>query len=395
MYTEDIKRISLEILQDILLLRRELHRNPELGFQEFKTASLLAQTLSKYGLEVTSNIAKTGLTALLRGDLPGKTFAIRSDIDALQVLEQTGLDFASVNNGVMHACGHDAHMAIVLGCAKILSLLKDRIKGSVKFIFQPGEEGLGGAKYMIDERVLESPAVDAIIATHVMPSLETGCISVGTGPVMASPSEFDITIKGKGGHAAEPHKAIDPILIGSILISLFQTIITREKSPIESALISVTSFNAGNTYNVIPDTAQIKGTVRTFDPALDKMISERMEALTASLTGSMGAGYAFSYKIGYPPVVNDARISKLIFDATSKLTDSSCILNNARPSMLAEDFAYYVQKIPGAIFNLGCKAPNTDIVHNLHSSKLCIDEDCICIGMQIMAQCALDFLSDD
>lgn len=394
MYTNEIKAIASEVIREAISIRRELHRHPELGFKEFNTASLIAQTLSKLGLEVRTNIAETGVAGLLKGRSPGKTIAIRSDMDALPVTEQTYLEYSSLNEGVMHACGHDAHISIVLGCAMILSRLKDKLPGNVKFIFQPGEEGLGGARHMIDEGVLNNPGVDAIIAAHVMPSLDSGYVSVGSGPVMASPSEFDITIIGKGGHAAEPHKAIDPIIAGANLVNMLQAIVTREKDPVRNAVISVTSFLAGNTYNVIPDTARLKGTVRTFDKSMDKFISERMERITASIAKAMGAEYSFRYKVGYPPVVNDENISRLVYHSAKKIVGEGFAANNAQPSMLAEDFAYYAQEVPGAIFNLGCKAPGSDIVHNLHSSKLCIDESCISVGMQVMAQCAVNYLAN-
>lgn len=394
LYSNEIKNISQNIENEIIDIRRELHKYPELGFREFKTSSVIEDFLNNLGLEVRTNIAKTGLLGILRGCNPGKTVALRADMDALPIAETNTFQFASQNNGIMHACGHDIHMSVVLGAAKILTQLKDKINGNIVFIFQPGEEGHGGAKVMINEGVLEDPKVDSIIATHINPSLCTGRISVGTGAVMASPSEFEIKILGKGGHAAEPQNAVDPILIGTHLISLFQGIITREKNPLKSAVLSITYFNAGSSYNIIPDKAIIRGTVRTFDPSLDKFISERLEDITSSVTKAMGANYKFTYKVGYPPVINNSGVvSQILKSAKKVIKNSDNIITESEPVMLAEDFSYYSMKIPGALFNLGCLKEPVESTQNLHSSDLNPDEKCIKTGMEIMSQYSIDFLN--
>ena len=393
MVTQEIKKISSEIVDKIITIRRKIHMHPELGFKEFETSSLIADYLHKLGIEVKAGIAGTGVCGLLKGTSPGKTIAIRADIDALPIVEANTFHYISQNPGVMHACGHDAHISVALGAAEILSKLRHTINGNIKFIFQPGEEGLGGAKHMIDEGIMDAPVVDAIIAAHVSPALKTGQISILPGPIMASPSEFEIVIKGKGGHAAEPQNAVDPISIGVNLINLFQTIISREKDPLKSAVLSVTYFHAGSSYNIIPDTAVIKGTVRTFDSLVDKIISQRMERIASSTTAAMGGECEFTYMAGYPVLVNDAQTVKQIIASAGKIIEKENVITDIDPTMKAEDFAYYTQKAPGALFNLGCGNVEEGIIHGLHSNKFKIDEGCLKVGMEIMSQCAIDFLT--
>ncbi|HOM02873.1 MAG TPA: M20 family metallopeptidase [Acetivibrio sp.] len=392
MYTDEIKRTSSTLINEIISIRRDIHRNPELGFHECRTSAIVSDFLKNLGFKVYTNIAKTGVVGVLEGKNPGKTIAIRADMDALPIAEENDFEYASQIKNVMHACGHDAHTAIALGAAKILSGFRDKISGNVKFIFQPAEEGLGGAALMIDEGVLENPSADAIIALHVSPLLKSGEISIGTGPVMASPAEFDIAIYGKGGHAAQPNKSVNPISIGVSIINMFSSIIPKTISPFESAVLSVTSFEAGNTYNVIPSQAVIKGTVRAFDRETHNKIYNKMHSVVASLTSLEGADFSFDYNLGYPPVINNGEIAKLIANASKKIIGEGNVKENPEPSMLAEDFSYYALKVPGAIFNLGCGNPCDESFENLHSARFKLDESCISIGMEILSQCVLDFL---
>ncbi len=392
MLTDIIKQNSSDILNEIVLIRRKVHQFPELGFKEIKTSSLISSYLEKLGLKVTKGIAGTGVIGLLEGATSGSTVAIRADMDALPILEENDLQYASANKGLMHACGHDVHISIALGAAHILSKNRDKFKGNVKFIFQPAEEGLGGAEIMINEGVLSNPEVDAIIALHVSPGIKSGQISISPGPVMASPVEFEIEITGKGGHAAQPQNTIDPIVIGSNIINLFQTIVSRNIDPLKSAVLSVTSFQAGTTFNIIPSTATIKGTVRCFDPLLHQEISRKMNAIISSVTGAMGANYTFNYNPSYPPVINSKEVVDLIVEASSKVIPEENIILNNQASMLAEDFSYYLNSVPGALFNLGCTHPNAKHFENLHSSKFIVDESCIATGMEIFAQTVFDYL---
>lgn len=392
MYTSDIKELSSNIINEIVDIRRDIHKYPELGFNEHRTSSVISNYLKNLGLKVYTNIARTGVVGVLEGDKPGKTIAVRADMDALPVTEENDVDYASQNENVMHACGHDAHIAIALGTAKILASLKDRICGNVKFIFQPAEEGLGGAAFMIDEGALHNPGADTIIALHVSPLLKSGQISVGSGPVMASPSEFEIVIRGRGGHAAQPHQSIDPISIGVNIINMLQSIIPKKISPFRSSVLSVTCFQAGNTFNVIPSEALIKGTVRAFDNQTHDEISKNMHTIIASVTGAMGADFSFRYNQGYPSVVNNEKVVELIVNASRKIIGKENVLENPDPTMLAEDFSFYTRKIPGAMFNLGCSSINSETFYNLHSNRFTIDESCIATGMEIMSQCVLDYV---
>lgn len=393
MLTDKIRQKACGIREKIIKIRRELHRNPELGFEEYKTSSIISDYLRKLGLEVKTDLARTGVTALLRGGEKGRTLAIRADIDALPITELNTFEYRSINSGKMHACGHDAHMAVVLGVAEVLSSLKDEFSGNVKFIFQPGEEGLGGARLMIEEGVLVDPKVDAIIAAHVNPYLKSGWISVRPGPVMATPSEFKIVISGKGGHAAEPQKSINPIYVASNVTDALCKIPEDSEDVLKKAVLTVTYFQAGSSYNIIPDTAVIKGTVRTFDMELSKKMSAEIEAITASIAEAAGAGYTLEYDIGYPPVFNHSGTVEGLIHSAERVISPENIIRDAEPSMLAEDFAYYAQLVPGAYFHLGCRNPQDDgPVYNLHSSRFRIDETCIQTGIQIMSQFAVDFL---
>lgn len=393
MLTDIIKQCSSDILKEMILIRRKVHQHPELGFKEFETSSLISGYLENLGLKVTKGIGGTGVVGLLEGATSGSTIAIRADMDALPISEENDLPYASANKGIMHACGHDVHISIALGVAHILSKNRNKIKGNVKFIFQPAEEGLGGAKVMIDEGVLSNPDVDAIIALHVSPLFKSGQISISPGPVMASPAEFEIEITGRGGHAAQPQKTVDPIVISSNIINLFQTIVSRNVDPLKSAVISVTSFHAGNTFNIIPSNATLKGTVRAFDPLLHKEISEKMEAIISSVAGGMGANYTFNYNLNYPPVVNSKEMVDIILKASSKIIPEENIIQNNQASMLAEDFSYFLNKVPGAMFNLGCTHPDAEHFENLHSSKFNVDESCILTGMEIFARTVFDYLN--
>jgi amidohydrolase len=395
MLEREIEAIALEIKDKLISIRRDIHRYPELGFREHRTSSVITNALKNLKLQVDTHIAATGVTGLLKTGRAGRTTALRADMDALSIAEENDFDYASRNNGIMHACGHDVHVAVVLGAAEILCRLKDRLQGNVRFVFQPGEEGLGGARYMVEEGVLKNPPVDAIIAAHVHPGLDTGRISILQGPVMASPAEFEIVILGKGGHAAMPHNTVDPICIGTNLVNLFQTLITREKDPMEKAVISVTSFHSWVSFNIIPDTAVLKGTVRTFDPALDKFIARRMEEITEAVTKVSGAACRFAYRPGYPAVVNDSSIVQQVKTAATRQLGSDGTVLEAAPAMLGEDFSYYQQVTPGAMFNLGCRKPGSPDTQNLHSSTFTPDEDCIEVGMRIMAQWAVNALCAD
>jgi amidohydrolase len=390
--TDQIRRYSAEIFGRLVLLRREIHKYPELGFDEFKTSGLIKAFLEELGLDISS-FAGTGLASTIKGNAGGKTIAIRADIDALPIREENTFEFASRNVGKMHACGHDGHTAIVLGTAYVLSRLKDFLRGNVKLIFQPAEEGLGGAELMINEGVLDNPKVDAIIGAHVSPLINTGFISVRKGPVMAAPTEFEINIIGKSGHAAQPENAVNPITIGAVVVDRFNSMVKYSDDPLKRAVLTVTCFNAGSASNIIPDSVCIKGTIRSFDEEIRNFITGNMEEILKEEVQKAGAAYKFQASNGYPPVINDDILVDIFKNSSEKIITAKNIITSHEPSMLAEDFSYYSMLVPGTYFHLGCRNQTCSEVINLHSSKFNLDEDCIKIGVELMSQFALDYLN--
>ncbi|WP_094546333.1 M20 metallopeptidase family protein [Petroclostridium xylanilyticum] len=393
MFTEEIKKISKEIQEKLINIRRTIHMHPELAFEEHATAQLIYNYLKDLDIEVTPGIAKTGVVGLIRGNQPGKTVAIRADMDALPMTEENECEYKSTVPGKMHACGHDVHVTCLLGAAEILSRLKGKLNGNIKLLFQPAEEGVGGALPMIEEGVLENPKVDACIAAHVWPDIPAGKIVVKNGPIMASPDDFEIIIKGKSGHGAMPHAAVDPIVIGCHVVNTLQTIVSRKIDPLNPAVISICYFHSGTCTNVIPDTATIKGTARTIDPELRRKIASLIEETVAGVVKAMGGEYEFDFKYLYPPTINDDIITDVLANSASKIIGKSNILWGREPSMGGEDFAYFAEKVPSTFFRLGCGNPEKGITHPIHSTKFDVDEDCIAVGASILAQFAVDYLN--
>ena len=347
-----IGAVIQSILPQVIETRHHLHRNPELSGAEAQTAALVAEKLRAWGAEdVRTGLAGHGVTAILRGPKDGPMLALRADMDALPIQETSGLSYASCRAGVMHACGHDGHTATLLGAAQALSQLKEFLPGPVKFLFQPAEETTGGADAMIAEGALEG--VESIIALHGWPNLEVGQIGYRAGPVMASADRFDLTIRGKGGHAAYAHTTVDPIVLGAQIVAAFQTLASREVSPLDSVVVSVTQFHAGTAYNVIPGVAELKGTVRCLSNELRDSMPSRMERITAGLCAAFRAEYDFSYEPGPPVVENDARVTARIESVGRALLGPENVHFLETPSMGGEDFAYYVREVPGAMFRLG------------------------------------------
>lgn len=393
MFAKEIKRISKEIQNKLIEIRRKIHQNPELAFEEYNTGKLILNYLKQLDIEVTPEVAKTGVVGLIRGNQPGKTVAIRADMDALPITEENNCDYKSTIPGKMHACGHDAHVACLLGAAEILNRLKDKLKGNIKLIFQPAEEGVGGALPMIEEGVLDNPKVNACIATHVWSDIPVGQILVKRGPIMASPDDFEIVIKGKGGHGAMPHTAIDPIVIGCQVVNVLQTVISRKIDPLSPAVISICYFHSGTCTNVIPDTAVIKGTARTLDPELRKRVANLIETTVAGIVTTMGGEYEFKYHYLYPPTINDNTITDILANAAVKIIGSDNLIWGNEPSMGGEDFAYFAEKVPSTFFRLGCGNQKKGIIYPIHNSKFDIDEECLCIGAAVLAQFSIDYLN--
>ena len=390
---EILKAAGQKNFPELVRLRRHFHENPELGFGEFRTSAHIADLMEGLGLEVRRSVAQTGVVALLRGGKPGKTVAIRADIDALPVQELNDVPYKSKTPGKMHACGHDVHITAAIGAAMLLAQHRESLAGNVKFLFQPAEEGPGGAEPMIQDGALENPRVDAIIGGHVWGSLDSGVVEVLPGPIMASADIIRLTIHGKGGHAAHPHTSIDPIVIGSEIVSALQKIVSRQTDPTEAAVISICLFRAGDTFNVIPNSAYLEGTVRTLNNTLRQEIPKKIESVIRGITEPYGATYELDYYFGYPVTVNDPGITESVRQSAAKILGAENVRTAARASMGAEDFAYFLLAVPGTYIRVGVRNAAKGITHDMHHPQFNVDEDVLASLPVIYAQAALDLLN--
>lgn len=380
-----IQSLAKAYAAEFIAVRRHLHAHPELSYQEFETSLYVQEQLRVMGIGFEQK-ATTGLVALIEGKDPSsRVMALRADMDALQIQEENQVPYCSVNEGVMHACGHDVHTSILLGAAKILQETKDQWFGTVKLLFQPGEEkNPGGASFMIRDGALQNPSPSGIIALHVHPGLPVGKLSFRKGRVMASADEIYITIKGKGGHAAAPHLTADTILIASQLIVSLQQIISRNNNPLSPSVLSICSIQGGHTTNVIPSEVKLKGTFRAMDEAWRFKAHELITKQAIGLVESMGAEIDLLIDIGYPTVDNDPAFT----GANWQLAETYMGKENVEETemrMGAEDFGYYTQQIPGCFFRLGVRNEAKGIIHNVHTPKFDIDENAIETGIGIMA----------
>jgi amidohydrolase len=385
MLKERIKTLSTQYSAELIDIRRHLHAHPELSYQEFETSKFVQAKLSSWNIPFSVK-ATTGVVGLIRGKNPGsRCIALRGDMDALPITEQNNVEYKSVNEGVMHACGHDVHTTCLLGAAKILNELKDEFEGTIKLIFQPGEEkNPGGASLMIKDGVLDDPKPQGIIGLHVNPGLEVGKLSFRKGRVMASADEIYITIKGKGGHAAAPHLTADTILIASHLIVSLQQIISRNNSPTTPSVLSICSFQGGHTTNVIPSEVKLMGTFRAMDEGWRRKAHQLITKHATELVHAMGAEIDLHIDVGYPCVDNDDALT----DKSWCLAEEYMAKENVEETevrMGAEDFGYYTQLIPGCFFRLGVRNEARGIIHNVHTPLFDIDERAIETGMGIMA----------
>lgn len=389
MIKDKIKELAKSILGDITKIRHHLHKYPELSFEEYNTSKYISSILLKNNIKHKTGIVKTGIVGTIKGKNPNKrTIALRADIDALPIIETTELQYKSMNEGVMHACGHDFHTASLIGTILILDKLKKHFEGTIKFIFQPGEEMLpGGAKLMIKEGVLEYPKVEKIIGQHVYPDLETGKIGIKKGVYMASADEIYFTIKGKGGHAALPHKIIDPILICSHIIIALQQIISRNSSPYTPSVLSFGNIEGKGATNVIPNSVKVQGTFRTFDEVWREEAHKKMTKMAQLIAESMGGICEFEIKKGYPVLNNNNDLSnKIKQNAEHYLGKDNVVELGLR--MTAEDFAYYSKEIPACFYRIGTSNKAKNIEGNLHNGNLKLDDDALEISMGLMAYIA-------
>lgn len=373
-------------------IRRDFHRYPELGFQEFRTAGMVADELNTLGLEVWSGVAKTGVVALLDSGRPGPTALLRFDMDALPIQEQTGAVYASTNPGVMHACGHDGHTAIGLSVARILDSTREHLRGKIKFLFQPAEEGFGGALKMIEAGVLENPKPDFALALHLWNEQPIGWLGITPGPVMAAAERFEIKLSGKGGHGAAPHLAVDPICASAQIITALQSIVSRNVPPLKTAVVSVTKVHGGDTFNVIPPQVNLMGTIRSFEPEVRKRVLGRFEQIVNGLAGALECETEIDIQNIAPPVVNDKRISELVHEiAQHQLPD--CRLDNEYRTMGSEDMAFILEEIPGCYFFVGSSNSAKGLDESHHHPRFDFDEQSLITGTALMAGAASTLLS--
>ncbi|WP_342463052.1 M20 family metallopeptidase [Ureibacillus sp. FSL K6-8385] len=376
--------------EEMVSIRRYLHANPELSFQEVHTPKFIANFHRELGLEVREGVGGRGVVATLRGAKPGKTVALRADFDALPIQEENDLPYKSKVDGVMHACGHDGHTATLLILAKALHQMREAISGNIVFIHQFAEEVLpGGAKPMIEDGCLDG--VDVIFGTHLWAPTPLGEIHVRKGAIMAAPDMFEAVIHGTGGHGAEPHHAVDSVVLGAQYVNQLQTIVSRRISPLKHAVITVGQFEAGTAYNVIAEKAVIRGTVRTFEEDVRNRIERELEALLKSVCEGANAAYEFTYTRGYPPVVNHPEETDFLADAAKRVPDVAAV-KECEPFMIGEDFSYYLQKVPGTFFITGAKHPDWETAYPHHHPRFNFDERAMLIAAQTMGLATLQYL---
>lgn len=381
-----IKTNAEKIKQELVDIRRALHKIPETDFVEVKTSAYIQKKLTEYGIPFEIK-AKTGIAAFIKGSGDGKTVLLRADMDGLPIKEESGVEFASEHEGFMHACGHDVHAACLLGAAKLLNDMKDRLNGNVRLIFQPAEEGEGGALPMINEGVMENPRVDAAFALHVEPLEKTGNIQIKHGSVMASPDDFEIIIHGVGGHGAYPEKCVNPLSVGAEILKKYHTLAKDYDLP---CVVTICSFNGGSCRNAVPNDAVITGTARSLDPVTRKRLIELLEDIAKDCAKKENAEIEFNFNVLFPPVVNDTEMNNLVAESAKKLGIGVTELKEA--SMAGDDFAYFAERVPSSYFKLGVGNEEIGAIYPIHSPKFRADENALPMGAAIMAQIAVDFL---
>ena len=384
----DIRKLVHDQKNLIINTRRDLHRIPEPAYTEKKTSAYVAEYLKKEGLDIQTGIAQFGVVGLMKLVRPGKTLMIRSDIDALPVTEETGLPFGSTHEGAMHACGHDGHMAMVLGAATVLNKVKDKLNGNIKFLFQPAEEGPGGAKPMIEEGVMENPKVDYSIGCHLWPAVPEGNIGVKAGPLMAAMDRFDLKIIGRGGHGAMPHLCVDALEVGNQVVNALQRIVSRQMNPLQPAVVTIGSFHAGKTFNIIAGEAEMCGTTRTFDRDIWSSWPERMEKIIRGVCESMNAEYELKYTQGYPPTINDESMTEVVRRCAKDVVGGERVIE-PEPTMGGEDMAFYLEKSKGCYFFLGV---GREGCASLHNPQFDLNEDVLLTGVEMYCHVAFELL---
>lgn len=376
------------LLEDVVALRRDIHMHPELGFEEHRTAGIAADRLHKLGFEVHTGIAGTGVIGVMRGSRPGRTIMLRADMDALPLLEENAHAYRSTVDGKMHACGHDGHVAILLGAAELIANGKDRLAGTVCLLFQPAEEGHGGARVMVEEGVIERFGIERAYGLHLNTKLPVGTLGFREGPFYASSDSIEIEVLGRGGHGSAPHDAVDPIYTAANFITSVQQIVSRHVDPIQPAVVTIASIHGGTIHNVIPRTVRMLGTVRAFSDDVRNAMPERIERVLKSCCEAMGAKYEFNYLWRYPVTSNDADQTRYA-RALAERTAGEDQIVTAEKLMGAEDFSFFAQRVPACFYSLGARGGD-ESAHPHHSSTFDIDERALPAGVRMMAALAFD-----
>ncbi len=389
--------LAQELFPYTQTLRRDFHMHPELGFREFRTSGIVAKELEALGLEVTKGVGKTGVVALLEGAKPGPTLLLRFDMDALPILEDTGAKYASQTAGVMHACGHDGHTAIGLTVAKMLTANRDQLAGSVKFCFQPSEEGtngeeIGGAGMMMRDGVLDSPKVDMALSLHLWNEQPLDWVNVAAGPIMSGAEMFTIKLTGKGGHGAAPHTTVDPIFASAQIVNALQSIVARNVAPLETAVVSVTAIRSGDAFNVIPQEAELRGTIRTFDLKVRERVLQRFEEIVMGVAQSLGCAAQIDLKRVTPATTNDAAIAAKVQETTRRVLPESNLSTAPFVTMGSEDMGFMLEQVPGCYFLIGSANRERGLNYGHHHPKFDFDEKALERGAALMASAAADLL---
>ncbi len=394
--SERVERLTKQCIPEMTEYRRHIHADPELSGEEERTSVYVAGILRGMGLKVREGIGGYGVSAVIEGRAEGRCVALRADMDALSIREETGLSYASRNDGVMHACGHDCHTAMLLGAARVLTQMRDSFDGSVKLIFQPSEENSisSGAKAMIADGILMDPPVDAVFGQHVRPGCPVGSVLIKSGPCTAASDRFFITVEGKNAHGSAPDEGTDAIVAAAQAVTALQTVISRNVSPLSSSVLTIGKISGGERYNVIPEKVEMEGTCRNTDPAVRDRMPELMERAVRGAVESAGAGYRFRYIRGFSPTVNDAELTRMVLDMIPRSVPGVTAHPEDACRMTGEDFSFYSEHVPSVFYWLGCDGGNAGRSEiPLHSSCFSPSEDVLPVGCRMFTHCALEYLS--
>jgi amidohydrolase len=388
---QDFRSAAESLREQLVAWRRDFHRYPELGFQEHRSAGVIADRLRELGYQVQTGIAHTGVVGLLQGQHPGPVVMVRFDMDALPVTEANETEYASQNPGLMHACGHDAHMAMGLGVATLMARRRGALVGTLKLVFQPGEEGMNGAEAMVKEGVLENPRPDVFLSTHVWSDKQVGTIDVTPGAIMAAAEKWTCTVRGKGGHGAQPDQTVDPIVAAAHIITALQTVVSRNVSPLETAVVTVGSVHGGGAFNVIPAHVEMTGTVRTYSPQVRATVLRRVREVIEGVAAACGAEAELEIVPLTPAVINDAEVAAVVRTAAEAVVGSENVTSGER-TMGSEDAAYFLQDVPGCYFFLGAANAERGLTAPHHNPHFDIDEDALPLGVAVLMHAIAHYL---